>query len=137
MSRHALVPAVLLATLAACAPAAPGGSSALSAASDRAPRQCFQARQIINFREGDDQQIYLRVLGGEVFALASVGCWDLAGANALSVTPAIGGSDRMCVGDTAEIAIANASLPRGPCRARIDRVLTEAEITALPSRQRP
>ncbi|MBX9616649.1 MAG: hypothetical protein K2X25_13720 [Caulobacteraceae bacterium] len=124
-------------TLSACAPVSTGGSDVTAAAGERAPRQCFQARQIINFREGDAQQIRLRILGGEVFELASAGCWELGSAMALGVTPASGGSDRLCVGDTARITVANAPLPQGPCLARITRVLTPAEVEALPSRQRP
>ena len=124
-------------TLSACAPLSTGSSDVTAAAGERAPRQCFQARQIINFREGDAQQIRLRIQGGDVFELGSAGCWDLGSATALSVTPTIGGSDRLCVGDTARITIANASLPQGPCLARITRVLTPAEVEALPARQRP
>lgn len=132
--------AALLATtlaLTACAPVGTGASNVAAAAGERAPRQCFQARQVINFREGEAQQIRLRILGGDVFELGSAGCWDLGSATALSVTPAIGGSDRLCVSDTARIAVVNASLPQGPCLARVTRVLTPEQVEALPSRQRP
>lgn len=99
--------------------------------------QCFQPNRVINFRRGDSQQVYLRVMGGGVFEVSSAGCLDLGSTNAMAISPTIGIGDRLCVGDSARITVLNPSTAMGPCAARVMRSLSEAEIEALPGAQRP
>ncbi len=121
--------------LTACAQTGTPGSAGSS--DDRAASACFRPQQVINFRAGEAQNVYLRALGGEVFELRSAGCLDLERSNALSVTPAAGFSNRLCVGDSAEIQVRDATIRQGRCSARVTRRLAEAEVEALPSRYRP
>lgn len=128
---------LLVATgLAGCAPIE-GAAGLRTAAADRPERQCFLPRQVVNFRSDGMQSVYLRALGGDVFEVSSAGCLDLTSSNALSITPSMGISDRLCVGDGARIAVQNPTIGQGPCQARVVRKLTVAEIEALPSRSRP
>ena len=122
--------------LAGCAPIE-GAAGLRTAAADRPERQCFLPRQVVNFRSDGAQSVYLRALGGDVFEVSSAGCLDLTSSNALSITPSMGISDRLCVGDGARIAVQNPTIGQGPCQARVVRKLTVAEIEALPPGNRP
>lgn len=126
------------AAVAGCAPTEGASPNARIATADGGPRQCFEPRRVTNFRRGEtDQQVYVRVLGGGVFELASAGCFDLGSTNGLSITPSIGISDRLCVGDGAQISVLNPTIAQGPCSARVVRSLTQTEVEALPGIQRP
>lgn len=136
--RRSIAALIVLSAVAACAPTEGGTPDARFATAADRPRQCFEPSRVTNFRRGQtDQQIHVRVLGGGVFELASGGCFDLGTANGLAISPTIGISDRLCVGDGARVTVLNSTASRGPCQARIVRSLSEAEIEALPSRQRP
>lgn len=134
MRRLAILTTAAL-TLSACAPTGMTGSESPSA--DSGARACFRPQQVVNFRAGDAQNVYLRALGGDVFELRSAGCLDIERSNSLAVTPAAGFTSRLCVGDSARILVRDATVRQGPCSARVTRRLTEAEVEALPSRQRP
>lgn len=121
--------------VASCAPTgetAPRPGSASSSA-----LQCFQPSRILNFTRGGTDQIYIRVLGGGVFSLQGGGCIDLGVSPAITIRPAIGISDRLCSGDSAIIEQPGGGFGPRQCRARISAPLTQAEIDALPSAQRP
>lgn len=123
--------------LAACAPTGADTSPGLGTSAG-GPRQCFEPARVINFTRGaNPQQVNLRAFGGAVFQVNSAGCLDLARTNAMAITPTIGVSDRLCVGDSARITVLNPSISQGPCAARVERSLTAAEIEALPGNQRP
>lgn len=126
-----------LAGLAACAPSTGNAPGSQAAASEGYARPCFQPARITNFTRGDTQQIYVKVLGGGVFALRSSGCPDFGTGFALQIAPATGIGDRLCVGDSAQVAAPNGSFGPGQCLARVERSLTDAEVEALPSRYRP
>lgn len=128
-----------LATLAACAPMDPAGPGGSEMANQPRARQCFTPSQVTNFRQGgDDRSIYLKVLNGDVFELQSGGCMDLNFANSIQITQELGDAGRVCVGDTTRLLSGGGSnLVNIPCRARVERRLTEAELAALPSRDRP
>jgi hypothetical protein len=135
--RRSIAVLIALSGLAACAPtegSAPGSGIGLP---DGGARQCFQPDRIINFTRGETEQVYVKVLGGGVFAIRSGGCPDVASANSLSITPATGMGGQLCVGDSARIVVPNASFGPDQCLARVERSLTEADVEALPSRQRP
>lgn len=119
-----------------CAPTPAGGGMTRP---DRGPRACFVTGQVQNFRAGDDQKLYLRAGRAGVFELETVGwCRDLDWAHALVITPEFSGGSRLCTDDRAVIAYGGGgAMPNGPCRARVTRRLTDAEVAALPGRARP
>ena len=129
--------AAVAALTASCAPvdgAMPGDS-----ASARPERQCFNADQVRNFRQGETGRLYIRSLRNQVFELnTSGGCLELDTAHQLAITadPPLGGT-RICTGDWARIALPGSAIPDGVCRAMVDRALTAEEVEALPSRVRP
>ena len=127
-----------LSALAACAPM-PGGPDGASTTGRTQARQCFTPSQVTNFRQGrDDRSIYLKVLNGDVYELTSGGCSDLNFTNSIQITQELGDPGRVCVGDTTRLLTGGGSnLVNIPCRARVERRLTEAELAALPSRDRP
>ena len=135
--RRSIALLLVLTAVAACAPTDGVAPQSRVATADGGARQCFVPRQVINFRQGDTQQVYLRVFGGSVFQLSSAGCFDLDSTNGIAITPSMGISDRLCVGDSARITVSNPTVAQGPCSARVVRSLSEAEIGALPSNQRP
>ncbi len=135
MRRYAVL--LCLAAVAACAPTAPVHPEAEVARQTR-PRQCFDQSRVTNFRQGDARSLYIRVLNRDVYQLSAGGCLDIDFAVTLAITQDFGGSGQVCVGDTVRLYTAGGpGVTDVPCRARIDRKLTEAEIEALPSRQRP
>ena len=125
-----------LTAAAACAPAPAGGGMSTA---DRGPRACFVTSQVNNFRAGEEQNLYLRAGRAGVFELETVGwCRDLDWAHSLVIAPEFSGGSRLCTGDRAVIAYrGGGAMPNGPCRARVARRLTEAEVAALPGRSRP
>lgn len=137
--RRTIALVFVVASLAGCAPTDGTQPSRPGfATSAGGPVQCFQPDRVVNFTRGShSQQVNLRVLGGAVFQVSSAGCLDVASTNALSIRPTIGVGDRLCVGDSARVAVLNSSSNQGPCIARVERSLTAAEIEALPGNQRP
>lgn len=130
--------AAVAALTASCAPTpdmtGPGGDGA------RPEHQCFSAEQVRNFRAGGPGQLYIRVMRNQVFELnSSGGCTDLDFAQQLAITPDVGAmaGGRICTGDWARITLPASSAPPRTCRARVSRMLTEAEIAALPAAHRP
>lgn len=130
--------AAVAALTASCAPTpdmtGPGGDGA------RPMTQCFSPEQVRNFRAGDTGQLYIRVMRDQVFELnSSGGCTDLDFTHRLAITPDVGAlaGGRICTGDWARITLPASSAPVRTCRARVSRVLSEAEIAALPDAHRP
>jgi hypothetical protein len=131
--------AALAGLTASCAPTADTGGPGPSAAA-RPERQCFSAEQVRNFRQGGPGQLYVRVTRNDVYELnASGGCTDLDVAHRLAITADGAGlaGGRICTGDWARITLPASTSPINTCRARVDRVLTEDEVAALPSAHRP
>jgi hypothetical protein len=120
---------------AACAPTPTPGE-----AGTRAERTCFNADQVQNFRAGRMGQLYVRALGGDVYELeSSGGCTSLDFAQRLAILPDGAGlaGGRVCTLDSVRLAVPGTSSSTEVCRARVMRRLTEEEVAALPSRQRP
>ena len=133
--------AALALAVAGCAPTVDTHGDTRAEAA-RSPRACFDVDRVRNFRPGDRMgDVYVRSGGRDqsVFLLSSMGgCWDL------DTTPQIGlrtngfAGTRACEGDSVQIIT-----PDGPgsrpdvCRAHVVKVLTEAEVNALPARDRP
>ncbi|WP_425991717.1 hypothetical protein [Brevundimonas sp. TWP2-3-2] len=135
--RRPIALVIFLSSIAACAPTEGPAPSSGIGTPDGGARQCFQPDRITNFTRGGTEQIYVKVLGGGVFAIQAGGCPDIGNANALVITPATGIGSQVCVGDSARIALPNVRFGPDQCFARIERSLTEAEVEALPGRQRP
>jgi hypothetical protein len=118
--------------LAGCAPT-PSGERIET---DSSARQCLFQDQITSFRVRNDT-IYLRGSGKSVFQLEAAGhCRDLENAMGLAFLPQ-GGLTNMCTGDWTMVVPSGATPPVTPCRVRIVKRLTDAEIAALPDRDRP
>ncbi|HEY0102665.1 MAG TPA: DUF6491 family protein [Brevundimonas sp.] len=135
--RTALALAVFTLTAAgACAPmdgAATGASTA-----GQSPRQCFDVRQVSNYRQGDTGQLYLRVGRSAVYELSAAGgCTDLDFAQRVALIPdGIGGS-RLCTDDWARVVVPGSTSANTVCRVRLSRQLTPEQVAAIPERQRP
>ncbi|MGO4411208.1 MULTISPECIES: DUF6491 family protein [unclassified Brevundimonas] len=137
MSR--LIPLLLVAVsgvaaLAGCAPT----TSTERATSVGPERQCMFQDQIQSFRiRSPDQTIFIRGSGKTVFELETAGyCPNLEDAMGLAFLPQRG-LDRLCTGDWTMVVPSGATPPVTPCRVRIVKRLSEAEVAALPERDRP
>lgn len=130
--------AALVALTASCAPTADSASSGGNSAGPE--RRCFSSEQVRNFRQGGPNTLYVRVTRDDVYELnSSGGCTDLDTAQRLAITgdgASLAGG-RICTGDWARITLPGSSAGITSCRARVSRVLTEAEVEALPSAHRP
>lgn len=125
--------------LAACAPTgAPGPAMADGGAPPHA-RQCFNVSQVSNYTRGRPDQVFLRVGRNAVYELnAAGGCPDLDFAQQVALIPDGGmAGSRLCTDDWARVVVPGSTSPSSVCRVRISRQLTEAQVAALPERQRP
>lgn len=134
MSR--MFPLLLLAAgataLSACAPTTANDSAQTTPRST----QCFYADQVDNFR-GNNQTLYIRARNKDVFELQTLGyCADIDFAFGIGFLPNAG-LNRLCTGDISRIVVSGGPSPRTPCRVQVVKKLTEAEVTALPARDRP
>ncbi|HEX8469846.1 MAG TPA: DUF6491 family protein [Brevundimonas sp.] len=133
-----LIPVVGLLIGSAAAPVATT-ARAQTSESPAPERRCFSEQQIRNFRSSHEGTLYLKVWGSNsgTYQLAtSGGCLDLTTAQQVAVTPGLG-SGRLCTGDWATVATQGFSGSPQVCRALIQKRLTDAEIAALPGRDRP
>ncbi len=135
MSRLSLMalPSVLVLGLAACAPTAQTDAPADRVAT---ARQCVSPEHFSGFTvEGDT--LYVRGLGRSVYQVETAGyCPNLTSSLRLGFVPQPGDS-QVCVGDWVTLSTGGNSLGTGPCRARVVRSQTEAEVAALPAKMRP
>ena len=131
--------AALTAFAGACAPTSDAAMEGDSAGA-RPERQCFSPEQVRNFRQGGPGQLYIRVTRNDVYELnSSGGCTDLDFAQRVAITADGAGlaGGRICTGDWARITLPGSTAPVSTCRARVDRVLSEEQVAALPSAHRP
>ena len=127
-----LAVAVAATALSACAPTT-GTEAARTPARGQ---QCFYTDQIDNFR-GNNQTLYIRARNKDVYELQSLGyCADIDFAFAIAFLPDAGLS-RRCTGDFSRIVVSGGPPPRNQCRVQVVKKLTEAEVMALPARDRP
>lgn len=117
--------------LSACAPMT-GSKPAQTASSGR---QCFFTEEVDNFR-GDNQTLHIRTRNKDVYELQSLGyCADIDFAFSIAFVP--GGLRSLCTGDFSRIVVSGGPAPRNQCRVQVVKKLTEAEVMALPARDRP
>lgn len=124
-----------LVALAGCAP--PPSDSA-TVPTSTAERQCLFQNDVESFRvRSSDQTVFVRGIGKAVFELQVSGaCRDMDHAMGMAFWPQRG-LDRLCTGDTTQIMFSGGTPRATPCRARIVKKLSEAEVAALPERDRP
>lgn len=137
----AIAPALLgAATLAvaACAPVSGAGAGADQTAANATPRQCVFQRDIRNFRVSNDgRNVYVRAGMKSVYQLETMGaCPDLENALAIGFKPT-GGMTSLCVGDWTRVVAIAGGQGDTPCSVRMVGALSEAEVAALPARDRP
>lgn len=126
-----LMIAVGATALSACAMS--GNTPSPSGASER---QCFYADQVDNFR-GNNQTLYIRARNKDVFELKTLGyCDNIDFAFRIGFVPDAG-FNRLCTGDVSRILVSGGTPPRAPCRVQVVKKLSEAEVAALPARDRP
>ena len=125
--------------LAACAPTGGGGTPGLAESGASSARQCFNVGQVNNYTRGRQDQLFLRVGRNAVFELnAPGGCPDLDFARQVALIPDGGmAGSRLCSDDWARVVVPGSTSAATVCRVRISRQLTEAQVAALPPRQRP
>ncbi|MFN3670055.1 MAG: hypothetical protein ACK4VY_12160 [Brevundimonas sp.] len=135
MRACALAVPVLALVLTACAPVPEGGMTGGEARA----RQCFGIDRIDNFEVGRPDQLFVRADRDAVFELNTVGCDSLnVTPQRLALVPDYATAGRLlCTGDWARIVTPESQSPASACRARVSHRLTEAEVAALPARQRP
>lgn len=135
VARARLASLILAATgvaVAACAPT-DGAAPAPGAGSGQA---CFSPRQVTNFRFADDDNVHVRTQRRDVYRLTTTGCLDGEASLSIALLP-VGGGSRLCPGDRVDIALSPNTIGPNPCRARVEGLLTPAEVEALPDRARP
>lgn len=122
-------------SLSACAPAA---TTVAGVDEKTSTARCFRTDSIRNFRANRQSDLYIRSLRDGVFLInTSGGCPDLDLATSIAVTPTMGGSDNVCIGDTVHVLVPGSSIGSGACRAFVTKSLNAEEIAALPDRARP
>ena len=130
--------------LAACAPtdagsqAGPTTGTAYSGG-EAQPRRCFSVQQVSNYTRGRPDQVFLRVGRSDVYELSAAGgCPDMDFAQQMALIPEGGAvGSRICTDDWARVVVPGSTSRVSTCRVRVSRQLTEAEVAALPPRQRP
>ena len=126
--------------LASCAPTGgSGGTRGMADSGVSSARQCFSVSQVNNYTRGRQDQVFLRVGRNAVYELnAAGGCPDLDFAQQVALIPDGGmAGSRLCTDDWARVVVPGSTSAATVCRVRISRQLTEAQVAALPPRQRP
>jgi hypothetical protein len=118
--------------LAACAPV-----DGADAGRSTEPRACFLVQQVTSFRSDGRQSVYVRTVGDDVFRLDAIACPGLETNFQIGLAPGLGSSSRLCQGDTVRLVARGYTSDVQSCPARVGPRLTEAEVAALPARQRP
>jgi len=120
--------------LAACAPVSTPSDGATTATT---ARTCIFQNDIRSFRvSNDERNVYVRGLDKTVYRLEVAGaCPELNNTLAIGFAPR-GGVNSLCTGDYTRLVVGG-SPSAMPCSVRMAGALTEAEVAALPARERP
>lgn len=126
-------------TLAALAAMMVGGASPAALAKP-APKydrqQCFYTKNVESFAAPDDQTLYVRVTGRDVYRFDMFGhCPDIDWNQRLALVSR--GSSWICSGMDAEVITHATGLGPQRCPVAHMRKLTPEEVAALPKRARP
>jgi hypothetical protein len=127
--------AAALFALTACAPVSKPADGTTTAAANA--RKCFFQRDVRSFRvSADGRKVYVRELDKTIYRLDVAGsCPELRDALAIGFAP-MGGTSSLCTGDYTRL-VAGGSPSAMPCSVRMAGALTDAEVAALPERDRP
>jgi len=141
MSAHILGLKVLafggLLSALAFATAAFADEPAKAAPKAATPRQCFYSSNMSSFKEAGDRAVYVRVGVNDLYRLDLFGtCHDLRWAQSIGVESR--GSSWICAGSNADaVLIVPSTLGPERCMVTDVKKLTDAEIEALPRKDRP
>ena len=132
-----LVSAIVLSAASALAACAPVSTSADGVATAATARPCIFQNDIRSFRvSNDERNVYVRGLDKTVYRLEVAGaCPELDNTLAIGFAPR-GGMNSLCTGDYTRLVVGG-SPSTMPCSVRMTGALTEAEVAALPARERP
>ncbi|MEN5176069.1 hypothetical protein D3C73_860040 [compost metagenome] len=124
-----------LGALAACAPVSTSADGTTATAANA--RKCFFQDDVRSFRaSADGRNVYVRELDKTIYRLEAAGaCPELSDALAIGFAP-MGGMNSLCTGDYTRLVVGG-SPSAMPCSVRMAGALTEAEVAALPARDRP
>lgn len=123
-----------LCALAGCTARAP---FPVAEAAAQTPRQCFSPSSVNNYAEVGEEALNLRVGVNEIWRLELEGsCPGLQWAHNRIVLAQRYGGGSICNGGAADVLISDRGFPR---RCSVEQVvkLTQAEIDALPDREKP
>lgn len=135
MVRPALLSAlpVLALSLSACAPTSAPSTESPSSVS---ARRCILHSQVQSFTE-KNEVVYLHGPGKSVFQLEPASfCPELDTTMQLALVPQRG-THQVCVGDWITLVAPYSTATTLPCRVRIVRSLSPADIAAMPEKDRP
>ena len=130
MKSHVALAATAAAVLAFAATAA-------SAADKPAGKnECFWGRTVTNFAAPDNQTLYVRAGGNQVYKFDMFGpCQDMDWNQRLALVSR--GGDSICNGMEAEVVSHATGIGRQRCPIRNMRKLTPEEVAALPKNAKP
>lgn len=116
----------------ACAPTTPGMAGTTGEA-----RECFFVSQVRSFASSDDRRVYVETGSNEVFELQTFGCSNVDWSNSIGIRTTTGGGSSVCSGLDAELIVPDLPGGRTTCPVTGVRRLSDAELAALPERDRP
>lgn len=125
-----ILAALSLGATAACTPTAPG------MAQTGGQRECFFVHQVRSFASTDDRRVYIETGPNEVFELQTFGCSNVDWSTSIGIQSTRGGSS-VCSGMDAELIVPDLPGGRTTCPVTAVRRLSDAELAALPERDRP
>ncbi|HEY0053204.1 MAG TPA: DUF6491 family protein [Caulobacteraceae bacterium] len=107
------------------------------ARADAAPRQCFFVSQVNGFASDNERVVNLRVGVNDIYRAELFGpCSNVDWSQRIAIR-ARGGGSSVCSGHDAELIVPATSGRPQTCQLRSIRKLSDAEIAALPGRERP
>lgn len=132
MTRSLLVALTSVLSVAACAPA--GIKDGATSVAENG-RRCAFIDSVQGYTVKDDT-VYMRA-GSRVYQLETAGfCPEVDSGIALGFKT-LPGASQICNGDWVDLIVPNRSSASGPCRAKVEKVLTKEEVEALPNNVRP
>lgn len=129
-------PILTVAALSLAAAAAGCAPTSTSPAQAGGARECFFVREVQSFASNDDRRVYVRTGANEVFELQTFGCSNVDWSTSIGIRSTTGGSS-ICSGLDAELIVPDLPGGRTTCPVTGVRRLSDAEVAALPERDRP
>lgn len=130
MKTPLIIAALTLGVGAACAPTTP------TLAQSSPQRSCFFVQEARSFSSSDDRHVYVDTGRNGIFELTTVGCTNVDWSHQIGIAPRGGGSS-ICSSMDADLIVPDLPGGRTTCPVTGVRRLSEAEVAALPERDRP